>query len=181
MPCTARGRSRARIFMRSEKEREPQGQTEFTPRENAFMVAKYWLIAISAGIIQLISFILLTELKFLGDMSDYGPNYLIALTISVLWNFTINRHYTFRSVANVPIAMSKVFCYYLVFTPLSVWWGMELAASHPGSEYLILIGTMLINGVTEFLFMRFFVFRRTINTNKLAQRKKAEEEMRRNG
>jgi putative flippase GtrA len=164
-------------IMKKEGDTEPQGQTEFTPRENAFMVLKYWLIAISAGIIQIVSFALLKEFNFLGDMSEYGWNYLIALTLSVLWNFTINRRYTFRSVANVPIAMSKVFCYYLVFTPLSVWWGVTLAGSYPGLEYLILIGTMLINGVTEFLFMRFFVFRRTINTNELAQRLKAKGEM----
>jgi putative flippase GtrA len=96
--------------MKKEKDREPQGQTEFTPRETAFMVTKYWLIAISAGVIQLASFTLLTELRLLGDTSDYGVNYLIALTLSVLWNFTINRHYTFKSVANVPIAMLKVLC-----------------------------------------------------------------------
>ena len=144
-----------------------------------FMVAKYWMIAISAGIIQLISFTLLTELELFGDRSEYGLNYLIALSISVLWNFTINRHYTFRSVANVPIAMTKVFCYYLLFTPLSILWGTALVNDHGMNEYIVLIITMLINGVTEFLFMRFFVFSRTINTNKLAQRKKAEEEAKR--
>ena len=165
--------------MKKEKNREPQGQTEFTPRENAFMVLKYWMIAISAGIIQLLSFTLLTEFKFLGDNSEYGWNYLIALSISVLWNFTINRHYTFRSVANVPIAMTKVFCYYLLFTPLSYWWGNALVNDHGMNGYIVLIITMLINGITEFLFMRFFVFRTTINTNKLAQRKKAEEEAKR--
>ena len=164
--------------MEKEKKGEPQGQTEFTPRENAFMVAKYWAIAISAGIIQLISFTLLTELKVMGD-SQYGPNYFISLTLSVLWNFTVNRKYTFRSVANVPVAMSKVFCYYLVFTPPSILWGTSLVGSHPDLEYFVFIGTMLINGITEFLFMRFFVFRTTINTNELAQRLKAEEEMRR--
>jgi len=163
--------------MEKEKKGEPQGQTEFTPRENAFMVAKYWMIAISAGLIQLLSFILLTELRLLGDTSEYGINYFISLTLSVLWNFTINRKYTFRSVANVPVAMSKVFCYYLVFTPLSILWGTSLVDSHPDLEYLVFIGTMLINGITEFLFMRFFVFRKTINTNETAQRMKAEEEM----
>ena len=169
----ARGRSRTRCLMR-EKENEPQGQTEFTPKENALMVLKYWLIAISAGIIQLISFTLLTEFEFLGDSSEYGLNYLIALSLSVLWNFTINRHYTFRSVANVPIAMSKVFCYYLLFTPLSILWGTALVNGYGMNEYVVLIITMLINGVTEFLFMRFFVFSRTINTNKLALKLKAE-------
>ena len=161
------------------KNNEPQGQTEFTPKENIFMVAKYWIIAISAGIIQLITFILLTEFKFLGDNSDYGPNYLIALTISVLWNFTINRHYTFRSVANVPIAMMKVICYYAIFTPLSILWGTALVDGGM-NQYIVIIITMLINGVTEFLFMRFFVFSRTINTNEAGLRLRAQKEKEKN-
>jgi len=166
--------------MENEKNKEPQGQTEFTPKENIFMVAKYWMIAISAGVIQLISFTLLTEFKFLGDNSQYGWNYLIALTLSVLWNFTINRHYTFRSVANVPIAMFKVFCYYLLFTPLSIWWGITLVNDHGMNEYIVLIMTMLINGFTEFLFMRFFVFRRTINTNEAGLKLRAKKEKEKN-
>jgi putative flippase GtrA len=162
--------------MKREKDKGPQGQTEFTPKENAFMVLKYALIALSAGIIQFSSFALLKELNFLGDMSDYGWNYFIALTLSVLWNFTVNRRYTFRSVANVPVAMSKVFCYYLVFTPLSIWWGVAFAGSYPDMEYLILLGTMAVNGITEFLFMRWVVFRTTINTNRSAKSFKAEDE-----
>jgi putative flippase GtrA len=165
-----------KIIMDEQKKDIPQGQTEFTQKETVFMVAKYWTIAISAGIIQLIVFILLTEFKFLGDNSDYGINYFIALTISVLWNFTINRHYTFRSVANVPVAMLKVLCYYAIFAPLSILWGIALVDGGM-NEYLVLIITMLINGVTEFLFMRFFVFRKTINTNEAGLKIQAEKEM----
>jgi putative flippase GtrA len=167
------------IIMDDEIKQQPQGQTEFTPRENAFMVAKYWGIAISAGVIQLLVFTLLTEFKFLGDNGTYGINYFIALTISVLWNFTINRHYTFRSVANVPIAMLKVLCYYAIFTPLSILWGIALVDGGM-NEYIVLIITMLINGVSEFLFMWFFVLKKTINTNEAGLKIQAEKEMKKN-
>lgn len=97
-----------------------------------------------------------TELK-------YGPSYFVALALSVIFNFTANRKYTFRSANNVPIAMAKVLGYYLVFTPLSIWWG-EALAQHGWNEFAILVPTMLVNAVTEFLFNRFVVFRDSINT-----------------
>ena len=144
-------------------------------------VVKYFAFAISAGVIQIISFTILTEMNVFGDMDNpYGLSYFIALTLSVLWNFTFNRRYTFRSVANIPKAMLKVLGYYLIFTPLSIWWGVALTS---GDEthwlyYVVLIGTMLINGVTEFLFYHFFVFGRTIDTNSVAKKalKKVEEQ-----
>ena len=120
-------------------------------------------LSISAGIIQTFSFSLLNELLHL----DYWVSYLISLTLSVLWNFTLNRKYTFRSANNVPLAMLKVACYYLVFTPLSTWWTAVLTESAYGimwNEYLVLAITMLINFVTEFLFDRFVVFRGSIDT-----------------
>ena len=64
---------------------------------------KFVLFSASAGIIQILSFALLNEL-----MSwSYWPSYLISLTLSVLWNFTLNRRFTFQSASNVPIAMAQ--------------------------------------------------------------------------
>lgn len=120
---------------------------------------KFTLFSASAGIIQLLSFTLLNEL-----MSwPYWPSYLIALILSVLWNFTLNRRYTFKSAANIPAAMAKVFGYYLVFTPLSAWLG-QLAENAGVNEYIILVVTMLVNFVTEFLFNKFVVYRGQENT-----------------
>ena len=96
----------------------------------------------------------------------------MALVLSVLFNFTANRKYTFRSANNVPKAMLKVLGYYLVFTPASIWWG-EALAQRGWNEYLILIPTMLINMVTEFLFNRYVVFGDSINT---AVKKEKKEE-----
>lgn len=99
----------------------------------------------------------------------YWPCYLIALIASVLWNFTVNREFTFKSAGNVPLAMAKVFGFYCVFTPLSTWWGSVLTDGGI-NEYIVLFGTMLINLITEFLYDRFFVFGSSINTNKRANR-----------
>ena len=121
---------------------------------------KYALIAASAGIIQLGTFALLNELLHLS----YWLSYLIALVLSVLWNFTFNRRYTFQSAGNIPSAMLLVFAYYVVFTPLSTW--LEKVLTGLGwNEYLVTILNMLLNFVTEFLYQRFFVFRKTLDTN----------------
>lgn len=117
-------------------------------------VIKYTLIAASAGIIQVVSFSLFEEVLHL----PYWPSYLIALTLSVLWNFTFNRKYTFKSANNVPKAMFLVFLYYLVFTPLSTWWGNAMTKAGI-NDYIVLAFTMIVNFVTEFLFQKFVVFK----------------------
>ena len=137
-------------------------------KENMFQAVKFTLFSISAGIVQTVTFALLHELTNL----PYWPAYLIALVLSVLWNFTLNRNYTFKSAANVPVAMAKVFGYYCVFTPLSTWWGDALTAKAGWPDYLVLAGTMIINFVTEFLFCRFVVYRDSINTNARAQKQR---------
>lgn len=124
---------------------------------------KFTLFSISAGIIQVVSFTLLNELL----SWNYWVSYLISLVLSVLWNFTLNRKYTFHSATNVPVAMAKVAGFYLVFTPLSTWW--TAALTEPGygimwNEYVVLAITMIVNFVTEYLFDRYFVFGKTIDT-----------------
>ncbi len=120
---------------------------------------KFTLFSISAGIIQIASFTLLNELAHLR----YWPAYLMSLILSIVWNFTLNRRYTFKSAANIPIAMSKLFVFYLMFTPLSTWLG-HIAESAGTNDYIILIITMLSNFVLEFLFSKFFIYRNQENT-----------------
>ncbi|MFQ9891603.1 MAG: GtrA family protein [Emergencia sp.] len=139
--------------------------TKLSKQENRMQVIKFALFSVSAGVIQTIVFTLLNELTDLR----YWPCYLTALVASVLWNFTLNREFTFKSAGNVPVAMAKVFAFYCVFTPLSTWWGSALTDAGV-NEYLVLFGTMAVNLTTEFLYDRFFVFRNSINTNKRAKR-----------
>lgn len=132
---------------------------ELTKKDNIIHFVKFGLFSISAGLIQIGVFTFLTEVFHL----DYYPAYLPSLVLSVLWNFTVNRKFTFKSAANVPLAMFKVAIYYTIFTPLSTWWGTELE-SIGWNGYIIIGGTMIINFVTEFLYTRFVVYRNSINT-----------------
>lgn len=121
---------------------------------------KFTLFSISAGVVQLLSFTLMNELLDL----PYWPCYLTALILSVIWNFTLNRKFTFKSANNVPVAMMKVLGYYAVFTPLSTIFGNWLAEDLLWNEYLVTILNMIINFVTEYLFDRFVVFGRSIDS-----------------
>ena len=124
------------------------------------MFLKFVLFSISAGAIQIISFTLLNELA----QWNYWACYLIALVLSVVWNFTLNRKFTFKSANNVPIAMLKTLAYYAVFTPLSTLSGEYLAETLMWNEYIVTILNMLANFITEFLYQRFFVFGKSIDT-----------------
>ncbi len=125
---------------------------------------KFGLFSISAGVIQIGTFTLLNELAHL----EYWVSYLIGLILSVIWNFTLNRKFTFKSANNVPIAMLKVFGYYCVFTPLSTLLEKYLTGTAMWNEYLVTLINMVINFVTEYLFDTFVVFRGSIDTNDIA-------------
>jgi len=125
-------------------------------------VIKFVCFSISAGVIELGSFTLLNE--FTGW--SYWPCYLIALTLSVLWNFTLNRKFTFQSANNVPVAMLKVALFYAVFTPVTTILGNYLAETLMWNEYLVTLINMALNLSTEYLYDRFYVFRDSIDTNK---------------
>lgn len=142
------------------------GPQKLTKKQEIINLIKFVLFSASAGIIQVVAFTLLNEFVFTFEKgNDYGWSYFIALVLSVLWNFTFNRKFTFKSANNIPIAMALVFAYYCVFTPLSIWWGNVLT-NIGWNEYLVLILTMIINMATEFLWTRFVVYRNSINTAK---------------
>ena len=128
---------------------------------------KFTLFSISAGIIEIISFTLLNELTHL----PYWPCYLIALVLSVLWNFTFNRRFTFQSAGNIPKAMMLVALFYCVFTPVSTFTGNALA-NLGWNEYLVTALNMVANFVTEFLYDKYVVFRGTVDSNDLAKKNK---------
>lgn len=134
-------------------------KTQKPVNENVVHMIKFLLFSMSAGIIQAISFTLLFELAHF----IYWPAYLIALTLSVVWNFTLNRKFTFKSAANVPVAMTKIAIYYAIFTPLSTWWGDALTTIG-WNEYLVLFLTMVTNLVTEFIVTKYYVYHNQINT-----------------
>lgn len=131
---------------------------------------KFTLFSISAGLIQIGLFTLLYELaKF-----DYWVSYLISLTASVLWNFTINRKVTFKSSNNVKKSMLLVFLFYLVFTPVSTVLG-NLAAKNNVNAYLIEGLTMLANFILEYIYTRYFVYKDSCDTAEKTTEESKEE------
>lgn len=158
---------------------------ELNKKQNVLQALKFALFSASAGIIQVAAFTLLNEvvvpnisienetvMKILS--SEYGVCYLVALVLSVLWNFTFNRKFTFKSAANIPVAMLKIFAFYCVFTPISTIAG-ELVSRNTSweyAEYIILAVTMATNMITEFLYCRFVVYKDSMNTNDLAKKDK---------
>ena len=122
-------------------------------KKQMLQALKFTLFSISAGIIQIASF---SALEIF--IKTYWVAYLISLVLSIVWNFTLNRRFTFKSAVNIPIAMAKVFLFYLIFTPLSTYLG-NLADSRGVNDFLILGITMISNFVLEYLFCKFFVYR----------------------
>ena len=141
-------------------------------KQELWRAFKFLLFSASPGIIEIVSFALLNELTGWS----YWPCYLIALILSVLWNFTLNRKFTFRSANNVPIAMLKVAAFYAVFTPASTLLGNYLAESLGWNEYLVTGINMALNFVTEYLYDTYVVFRGTIDTNDVAERARKKEQ-----
>ena len=125
-------------------------------------VILFVLFSASAAVIEMGSFAILNE--FTGW--SYWPCYLIALLCSIVWNFTLNRKFTFRSAANIPVAMLKTLGYYLVFTPTTTILGSYRADTLMWNEYLVTGINMGLNLVTEYLFQRYVVFRNSIDSKK---------------
>ena len=122
-------------------------------KEEFIEFIKFTFFSISAGLIEILSFTLLNEFTKL----NYWICYLTALVLSVIWNFTLNRKFTFKSSNNIPVAMTKVFIYYLIFTPVSTYLG-DYFVLKGANEYLVTAINMIINFVTEFLYQKYFVF-----------------------
>lgn len=131
-----------------------------SPKNELWRAAKFTLFSISAGIIQIVTFTLLNELL----NWKYWPCYLIALLLSVVWNFSFNRKFTFQSAGNIPVAMIKTLAFYAVFTPLSTMFEYYLADLNGWNEYIVTVINMLINFVLEYLYQRYYVFNKSVDT-----------------
>ena len=157
--------------------------SEKEKKNSIFQFVKFALFSCSAGVIQIGSFTLMNEVLLKTDFmqnliennemfakimtNEYGPFYLLALALSVIWNFTFNRKFTFKSAANIPVAMLKVFGFYLVFTPVSTILGNYFTGTFSeitAIEYIVLGLTMACNMITEYLFCKFVVYRNQENT-----------------
>ena len=128
-------------------------------KKEILRIIKFTLFSISAGVIQILSFALLNEFVF---KSGYWIQYLISVVLSVIWNFTLNRNFTFKSASNVPVAMAKALLFYVFFTPLSTLGGAWLEKYV--NEYIVLGLSMILNFVLEYLYQRYYVFKDSLET-----------------
>lgn len=141
-------------------------------------VVKFTIISISAGLIQAGSYALLRLLisQFAeGSWQDYVFAYTPSLLLSVIWNFTINRKYTFKSANNVKVAMLLVLAFYLVFTPVSTILG-GMAVNNGAHPDIVFVVTMLLNFVLEFLYTRFVVYKDSCDTAEQKDEKDGEQD-----
>ncbi|MBE5796273.1 MAG: GtrA family protein [Clostridiales bacterium] len=130
--------------------------SETTNKDNSVLQAvKFTLFSLSAGVIQLGSNAIFTHVF---GWESWWTSYLPALILSVLWNFTFNRKYTFKPTNHVARDMALVALYYAVFTPVSIWLGNWLEVLGI-PDLLVTVIVMLLNFVTEFLFQKFVVYR----------------------
>ena len=154
----------------TEETRNPEQEKQPKDRSELIRTVKFVLFSISAGVIEIGVFTVLYEMLHW----EYWVAYLIALVLSVVWNFTLNREFTFRSANNVPVAMLKVAAYYAVFTPVTTILGNYLEGTCGWNGMLVTLMNMVLNFVTEYLYDRFVVFGKTIDTNSRAQAKGKE-------
>lgn len=123
-------------------------------------MSKFLIFSISAGVIEAAVFALLNELTNL----PYWPCYLSALVLSVVWNFTLNRQFTFKAANNIPVANGKGCSFYVIFTPITTVGGNYLVETMGWNEYLVTAMNMVLNFATEYVYDRFFVFGKMIDT-----------------
>ena len=141
-------------------------------RKEIIRAVKFALVSASAGIVEIVVFTIMNEFTGLR----YWPCYLTALIASVVWCFTINRRYTFKSTKNVPRAMAMVFAFYLVFTPATTILGNYLAETLHWNEYLVTGINMALNLSLEYLYDTFVVYRGEMDNNDIAAKDRAKEQ-----
>ncbi len=132
-----------------------------TKYKELIRAVKFTLISVSAGIVQTLSFTLLNELLH----ANYWVAYLVSLVLSVIWNFTINRKFTFKSSNNIKLSMLLVVIFYAIFTPVSTYLG-QLAEASGTNEYIVLAVSMISNLILEYLYTRYIVYRNSCDTAK---------------
>lgn len=151
---------------------------EANKKKELIRTLKYLAFTFSAGAIQFCSTWILSAIWPKEKFAN-GPVlfYLIGLILSVIWNLTFNRKFTFKSAANLPIAMLKTIGFYVVFAPASCFLQAALTNGvlidgwdFTISSYLgwpVMVGTiicMLVNLALEFPFQRFVVFGKSIDS-----------------
>ncbi len=131
-------------------------------KKNVKQFILFTLLSISAGVIDYLSGLLF---NYVFHWSSVVSQYL-SVALSVIWNFTFNRKFTFKSASNITVAMLKVLAFYVVFIPLSGLLTKWLCDDLNVEFALVKIITLVINFVGEFFYWKYFVFRDALKTKK---------------
>lgn len=136
---------------------QEQNQEENQPlskKQQFFQFLKFLAFSLSAGAIQLLTFELLYNII---GWKSWWATYLISIVLSVVWNFTFNRKFTFKAATNVPVSMMLALLFYVPFIPLSVFGGNALEQIGWNGT-LVTLMMMIINFLGEFVWDKFVVF-----------------------
>lgn len=163
-----------------------ENKSKPTKKQQFIQLLKFTGFSISAGVIQFVTTGLLST--WTGLMPEgsgyYWIAYLIGLILSVIWNFTFNRKFTFKAANNVPLAMGLVVVYYCMFAPLSTFGANAIVGAWKNAagdgwnqnyEMVITASMMLINFATEFLWDKFIVFNAKVTDKILSLFKKNKD------
>lgn len=148
----------------------PLQEGELSKKQQFIQFLKFLAFSISAGVIQFLSFSVLYE--WTGWL-EWWPSHLISVTLSVIWNFTFNRKFTFKSASNVPLAMILIIIYYAAYIPASVFGGNALEAIG-WNGLLVEAIMMVINFITEFFWDKYIVFNDKVVNKILSKVKKGK-------
>ena len=145
-----------------ENTEDPQEEIKPSKNQQFIQFIKFTLFSASAGAIQLLSTTILHQ--WTGWLLDYyWLAYIIGLTLSVIWNFTFNRKFTFKAANNVPLAMTLVIIYNcIIVVPLAL--GGDALVKLWGEQWGILVTaiSLLINFITEFFWDKYIVFNQKV-------------------
>lgn len=144
-------------------------------KKEVIRAVKFALVSASAGIVEAVVF---TGMNELGDFPYYA-NYLTALIASIIWCYTVNRKYTFKSTKPVKIILLYAAAFYAVFTPATTLLGSWLTGSLGWNEYIATAINMALNLSLEYLYDTFVVYRNEMDNNDVA-RKEAEKANKKN-
>ena len=159
------------VLEEEKEENKDQQADKMTTKQQFIQFVKFLAFSLSAGFIQIVSF----ELFYTWTAClPWWPSYLISIVLSVVWNFTFNRKFTFKSASNVPVAMTLVLIYYCAFVPISVFGGKALEGAGWNGTLVTLL-MMVINFLTEFFWDKYIVFNDKV-TDKLLRKKKILQE-----
>lgn len=150
----------------------PEKQDEqLRPKQQFFQFLKFLAFSLSAGVIQIVTFELLYTVI---GWKSWWATYLISIILSVVWNFTFNRKFTFKAATNVPVSMVLALLFYVPFIPLSVFGGNALEGIGWNGT-LVTLMMMVINFLGEFVWDKFIVFNEKV-VDKIVKKRKKEED-----